>query len=269
MLLLISGSEISDTGLKIITEALKASKNLEKFDFSCSNLGDQKISILAEILQITTLTNLYLGENNIGIIGIKAIIEASKFNNNIVYLDLHNNNISNEEVKLISEFLTNNRTLKHLDILGNKITPEGVKVIIEALRENTTITHIDLEQDNIDNTSKVIIEKYLQRNKNLISFQKLADGINDKVDTNIAINAKDKAIIKDTIEEILHKAKELNNTTDIDKITASMQGLIVDKSTKLKLMIIENQLSEIIDNQNINDDISLLGGDNTFVPAAG
>ncbi|MCC8418063.1 MAG: ankyrin repeat domain-containing protein [Rickettsia endosymbiont of Glossina mortisans submortisans] len=100
-------------------------------------------------------------------------------------------------------------------------------------------------------------------------FQKLADGINDKVATNIVINAKDKAIIKDTIEEIIHKAKGLNNTTDIDKITASMQGLIVDKSTKLKIMTIENQLNEIIDNQNINDDISMLGGDNTFVPAAG
>ncbi|KJV81758.1 leucine Rich repeat family protein [Rickettsia hoogstraalii str. RCCE3] len=236
-------------------------------DFSCSNLGDQKISILAEILQVSTLTHIYLGENDIGI---KAIIEASKFNNNnnIVHLDLHNNNISNEEVKLIAEFLTNNKTLKHLDISGNKITLEVVKAIIEALRENTTITHIDLEQDNIDNKSKVIIEKYLQRNKNLMSFQKLADGINDKVDTNIAINAKDKAIIKDTIEEIIHKAKELNNTTDIDKITASMQGLIVDKSTKLKIMTIENQLNEIIDSQNINnDDVSMLGGD--FVPAAG
>ncbi len=99
-------------------------------------------------------------------------------------------------------------------------------------------------------------------------FQKLADGINDKVDTNIAINAKDKAIIKDTIDEIIHKAKELNNTTDIETITASMQELIVDKSTKLKLMIIENQLNEIIDSQNINDDdVSMLGGD--FVPAAG
>ncbi|WP_052454730.1 leucine-rich repeat domain-containing protein [Rickettsia hoogstraalii] len=131
-------------------------------DFSCSNLGDQKISILAEILQVSTLTHIYLGENDIGI---KAIIEASKFNNNIVHLDLHNNNISNEEVKLIAEFLTNNKTLKHLDISGNKITLEVVKAIIEALRENTTITHIDLEQDNIDNKSKVIIEKYLNEIK--------------------------------------------------------------------------------------------------------
>ncbi|GAA5251954.1 hypothetical protein [Candidatus Rickettsia kedanie] len=81
-----------------------------------------------------------------------------------------------------------------------------------------------------------------------MNFQKLADGINDKVDTNIAINAKDKAIIKDTIEEIIHNAKELNNTTDIDKITASMQELIVDKSTKFKIMTIANQLNEIIDN---------------------
>jgi len=95
-------------------------------------------------------------------------------------------------------------------------------------------------------------------------FQKLANGINDKVATNIAINAEDKAIIKDTIKDIINKAKELNNITDIEKITANMQELIVDKPTKLKLMTIENQLNEIIDNQNINDDISVLGGDSTF-----
>ncbi|WP_121542565.1 hypothetical protein [Candidatus Rickettsia colombianensi] len=98
-------------------------------------------------------------------------------------------------------------------------------------------------------------------------FQKLVDGINDKVATNIAINAK--AIIKDTIEDIVNNIKVLNNITDIDKITASMQKLIVDKSTKFKIMTIENQLNEIIDNHNINDDVSMLSGDNTFVPAAG
>nr|WP_269429021.1 ankyrin repeat domain-containing protein [Rickettsia endosymbiont of Ixodes pacificus] len=100
-------------------------------------------------------------------------------------------------------------------------------------------------------------------------FQKLVDGINDKVATNIAINVKDKAIIKDTIENIVNNIKVLNNITDIDKITASMQKLIVDKSTKFKIMTIENQLNEIIDNHNINDDVSMLSGDNTFVPAAG
>ncbi|KJV81273.1 hypothetical protein RHORCCE3_0456 [Rickettsia hoogstraalii str. RCCE3] len=94
-------------------------------------------------------------------------------------------------------------------------------------------------------------------------FQKLAEGINDKVATNIAINTKDKAIIKDTIENIVNNIKVLNNITDIDKITASIQELIVDKSTKFKIITIENQLNEIIDNQNITDNISVLG-DSTF-----
>ncbi|AAY62180.1 hypothetical protein RFEPED_1028 [Rickettsia felis str. Pedreira] len=102
-----------------------------------------------------------------------------------------------------------------------------------------------------------------------MSFQKLADGINDKVSTNIAINTKDKAIIKDTIENIVNNIKALNNVTDIDKITASMEKLIVNKSTKLEIVTIEHRLNEIIENQNINDDVSMLGGDNTFVPAAG
>lgn len=95
-------------------------------------------------------------------------------------------------------------------------------------------------------------------------FQNLADGINDKVTTNIKINDKDKAIIKDTIENIVNNIKALNNITDIDKITASMEKLIVNKSTKLEIITIEHRLNEIIDNQNTNNDISLLGGDSTF-----
>ena len=47
----------------------------------------------------------------------------------------------------------------------------------------------------------------------------------------------------------------------MEKIIASMQELIIDKSTKLQLMTIENQLNEIIDSQ--VDDISILSGDST------
>lgn len=116
-----SGSQINTDGIITIIEVLKTSKYLEKFDFSCSNLGDQKISILTEILQLSTLTHIYLGENDIGIIGIKAIVEAVKLNNVIIHLDLHSNNIDDKGVKQIAEFLTSNRTLKHLDISGNKV----------------------------------------------------------------------------------------------------------------------------------------------------
>ncbi|MCC8419090.1 MAG: hypothetical protein LN590_06050 [Rickettsia endosymbiont of Glossina mortisans submortisans] len=68
---------------------------------------------------------------------------------------------------------------------------------------------------------------------------------------------------------MVNNIKALNNITDIDKITASMQNLIVNKSTQLEIITIENQLHEIIYDQNTNNDVSMLGDDNNFVPAAG
>ena len=122
--------------------------------------------------------------------------------------------------------------------------------------------HIDLKQSNIDQQSQIIIEKYLQRNKNIEEVNKAADKINAKVFSDTIINAKDKAIIKDTLEDIANNTKALNNATDMEKIIASMQELVINKSTKLQLMTIENQLNEIIDSQ--VDDISMLSGDSTF-----
>ncbi|MFP3012154.1 MAG: hypothetical protein ACEY3D_04170 [Rickettsia sp.] len=100
-------------------------------------------------------------------------------------------------------------------------------------------------------------------------FQNLAYEINDKVAINTAINTIDKAIVKDTITNIVNTTKAFNNITYIDKITASMQKIIVNKSTKLEIITIENQLHEIIYNQSTNNDVSMLGDDNNFVPAAG
>ncbi|HJD62485.1 MAG TPA: ribonuclease inhibitor, partial [Rickettsia endosymbiont of Degeeriella rufa] len=39
-------------GITVITEALKASTQLKKLDFSGCDLGNQKISLLAEVLQL-------------------------------------------------------------------------------------------------------------------------------------------------------------------------------------------------------------------------
>lgn len=200
------GSTISDQGIKIITEALKASTQLKKLDFSGCDLVNQKISLLAEVLQLNTLTHLCLNANYIGTV--------------------------------------------------------GINTIIEALKENTTITHIDLKQNNIDQQSQIIVEKYLQRNKNIEEVNKAANKINAKVLSDTVINAKDKAIIKDTLKDIANNTKALNNATDMEKIIASMQELIIDKTTKLQLMTIENQLNDIIDSQ--ADDISMLSGDSTF-----
>ncbi|HJD62793.1 MAG TPA: hypothetical protein LFW14_04430, partial [Rickettsia endosymbiont of Degeeriella rufa] len=93
-------------GITVITEALKASTQLKKLDFSGCDLGNQKISLLAEVLQLKNLTHLCLNTNYIGTVGMNAIIKALKENTTITHIDLEQNNIDQQKSNYNREIFT-------------------------------------------------------------------------------------------------------------------------------------------------------------------
>ncbi|WP_341794368.1 hypothetical protein [Rickettsia endosymbiont of Rhinocyllus conicus] len=108
---------------------LKASTQLKKLDFSGCDLGNQKISVLAEVLQLKTLTHLCLNANYIGTVGINAIIEALKESTTIMRIDLEQNNMDQQSQIIIEKYLQRNKNLleehsnfqKLVDKLNDKI----------------------------------------------------------------------------------------------------------------------------------------------------
>ncbi|MGI4753489.1 MAG: hypothetical protein ACRYE8_07225 [Janthinobacterium lividum] len=109
------GSTISDQSIKFITEALKTTTQLKKLDFSGCDLGNQKISVLAEVLQLRTLTHLCLSANYIETIGINAIIKALKENTTITHIDLEQNNIDQHNKAIIEKYLQRNKNIEKTD----------------------------------------------------------------------------------------------------------------------------------------------------------
>jgi hypothetical protein len=160
---------------------------------------------ISEILKKnTTITSLYIRDNEITSEGIVLISELLKINKALKEFGLHNIKINTrpqdriwfwtvftqalqlnksiaklsitsirlqvEEVKVISKVLENNDVLTELDMSGNDIDCEGAEFIAKALETNTKLKQLDLGKNLIDTEGYRRIAKALKTNKSLVSL---------------------------------------------------------------------------------------------------
>src|SRR2546423_853462 len=102
-------------------------------------------------LSSTLGTTLHHYDNNIGQNPDEAkyISDALKSNSTITTLYLNDNNIDPDGAKYISDALKSNSTLTTLDLNKNNIGPDGAKYISDALKSNSTLTTLNLYYNNI------------------------------------------------------------------------------------------------------------------------
>jgi hypothetical protein len=87
----------------------------------------------------STLTTLYLGSNNIGDDGAKAMAEALTTNSTLTTLYLRSNNIGYDGAKSLADALTINSTLTTLDLRYSEIGRWGEELVMFGLLSNTTL----------------------------------------------------------------------------------------------------------------------------------
>jgi Ran GTPase-activating protein (RanGAP) involved in mRNA processing and transport len=101
------------------------------------------------------LVVLDLSQNCITHAGAKILLQALKYNQTVITLDLGNtdpmqrNAIGPRGAKYMKELLIENRFLSFLDISGNILCDQGVYQISLALRVNTTLQKLNLSQNGI------------------------------------------------------------------------------------------------------------------------
>jgi hypothetical protein len=124
-------------------------------------IGDEGISKLSEILKYnTTLTTLYLSDNNIGNEGASKLSDALKYNTTLTELHLYNNNIGDEGgTSELSEALKKNTTLIRLSLYNNNIKNENVIKEIDNKLEINKKIQIKKEKFIIEifNKSRIIL----------------------------------------------------------------------------------------------------------------
>jgi Ran GTPase-activating protein (RanGAP) involved in mRNA processing and transport len=115
-----------------------------------NEIGDDGAKAIAEALKVNAvLTELLLGANEIRDVGAKAIAEALKVNAVVTTLGLYNNKIGDNGAIAIAEALKVNAVLTSVDLKVNSIGDNGAKAIAEALKVNAVLTVLRLGDNNI------------------------------------------------------------------------------------------------------------------------
>ena len=118
--------------------------------YELEGIGDADAAVLAVALETnTTLANLNLAHNNLGLAGAESLAAALKTNTTLTNLDLSWNNLGPAGAELLATALKTNTTLTNLNLSRSKLGPAGAESLAKALKTNTTLTNLDLSGNNL------------------------------------------------------------------------------------------------------------------------
>lgn len=204
----LSSNDIDAEGAKEIAEALKVNRSLTRLNLTHNRrIGNEGAKALANVLKSninSTLTELFLNQNEIGLEGAIAIAEAIKVNLSLAYLNLWENKIDDEGAIVIADALKTNITLTSLILNNNKIGIRGIRALIAALEKNYTITCLNIIDKNDPNVNEEIkklvrdIDKLIERNLN-IKYQPLYIKHQPRRGTGVSIKKDDVENVQRTV----------------------------------------------------------------------
>jgi len=101
---------------------------------SLCNNNSRNIHNIGDISSYTSLEDLNLSHNNIGIVGCRAIAHLlQKEDTNLTTLNLNDNGIDDEGVEVLANSLKHNKKLKSLHLRGRNLQPKGYLAILKLL----------------------------------------------------------------------------------------------------------------------------------------
>ena len=110
------------------------------------------------------------------------------------------------------------------------------------LKQEASITNENKPADIKDLPEENIKEK-------LATFQNIVVEAISKLENSTTINEQDKAVLQDRINEISRTVKTFTNKADVDIMIKAVEELARGKITKARIAVLEEDLSEIIEQQ--------------------
>ena len=164
----LSNNQITDSGMKTLTEAIATNTVLQNIDISCNLITDNGIVFISSFLKTNrTLCILYLSGNQITDNGLKTLADSLTDNITLQRLDISCNTITDDGISFISDSLKLNKALHELIISGNNITDEGAKLLAEAIQINTVLQELNISKNWISKDGIIRIVEACIKNKTL------------------------------------------------------------------------------------------------------
>ena len=169
--LCIGGNKLGDDLLKEILIGLSLNTTLTKLFINDNDLGTKSSAYLG-----TTLKNdkklklLDVSKNNIGDDNIGVMLKGLISNTSLDTLILNDMGLTNKSLRIFETTLVTNSTLKTLFLERNNLSYKGWRVLSEILNKNKSIEFISLVGNNFENEYiNLIIEQQRQIKSKLIS----------------------------------------------------------------------------------------------------
>ena len=221
------GNEISDTGAKYLSEALKSGKcQLTSLNLDHNNLTATGAKYLSDALQSgkCQLTSLILQRNNLTDTGAQYLSEAlSSGKCQLTRLDLDNNKLTYTGAQYLSEALSSGKCqLTSLDLGYNKLTARGAQYLSKALKSGKCqLTSLNLYYNNLTDTGAQYLSEALKSSNCQLTWfnlggNRLTDKMLKKIDALLAANKSSFNSLKDG--NIKTEVKESKEQVEVIKI---------------------------------------------------
>ena len=149
--------------LLAVSKSLKSTSTLLTLNLSNNQITDSGMKCLSEALAVnTTLQSLDISYNIISDDGILFISESLKLNESLHELILSKNNITDGGAKLLAEAIQINTALQELNISRNCISKEGVMRILEACIKNNSLQKLVSTHNSLSKSGLDAINEYLE-----------------------------------------------------------------------------------------------------------
>jgi len=135
-----SESNLNDKDISVLNKELPSFPNIKGINLSfCPKISPNSYIDFADCLKnLTNLSEINVGSNNLGDEGLKNICNFFNINSKLNTIDLSWNNISSSGFTLLCKEIANNKLrIKDLNLCGNKITDEGFKNFSEEVKVGT------------------------------------------------------------------------------------------------------------------------------------
>lgn len=137
-----------DEGAVHLFNVLETNSTVTNLDLSLNSLGIKSAEALAKALRINkTLTTIKFSNNSILDAGAKIVADALKVNQTLTELNLKDNFIGNEGFKDLAEALKVNKALKKFQISYNNLRNENsideITPLVEAIKINRSLTEFE------------------------------------------------------------------------------------------------------------------------------
>ncbi|UJR17020.1 hypothetical protein I4U23_003918 [Adineta vaga] len=156
---------------------------IQQLDVERIEITDAMAQLLADVMKNnTTITGLYIMENQISEKGLGCIVNVLRKNKTLTSLGIDSNELGSGAMRLLTPIVRFNETITDLSISYNQIDDLGAFYLADALAYNTTLTSLDLRYNIIEDEGAKNLLKALKCNTTLTTIHLGNNWISKKIE---------------------------------------------------------------------------------------